>query len=85
MVCGHINDMRGVFAESQVQHLGLVQDVVSPRLGPQRQVGQPVVLKRTPSALARAAPLRGGHTEEVLSELGFGADVVAQMKARGVF
>ena len=85
VACGHINDMSGVFAEPQVQHLGLVQDVVSARLGPQRHVGQPVVLERTPSTLARAAPLRGEHTEEVLGELGFGADVVAQMKARGVF
>ncbi len=85
VACGHINDMSGVFAEPQVQHLGLVQDVVSARLGPQRHVGQPVVLERTPSNLARAAPLRGEHTEEVLGELGFGADVVAQMKARGVF
>ena len=85
VACGHINDMSGVFAEPQVQHLGLVQDVVSARLGPQRHVGQPVVLERTPSTMARAAPLRGEHTEEVLGELGFGADVVAQMKARGVF
>ncbi len=85
VACGHINDMNGVFAEPQVQHLGMVQDVVSARLGPQQHVGQPVVLERTPSTLARAAPLRGEHTEEVLAELGFTAEVVAQMKARGVF
>ena len=77
--------MRGVFAEPQVQHLGLVQDVVSARLGPQRHVGQPVVLERTPSTLARAAPKRGEHTEEVLGELGMSAADVAQMKVRGVF
>ena len=85
VACGHINDMAGVFAEPQVQHLGLVQDVVSARLGPQRLVGQPVVLERTPSTIARAAPRRGEHTEEVLGELGMAAGDIAQLKSRGVF
>src|SRR3954470_878020 len=64
VACGLINDMRGVFEEPQVQHLGMVKEVVSSRLGPQRLVGQPVQLERTPSTVARAAPRRGEHTEE---------------------
>jgi crotonobetainyl-CoA:carnitine CoA-transferase CaiB-like acyl-CoA transferase len=85
VACGHINDMSEVFDEPQVQHLGMVQDVVSNRLGPQRLVGQPMTLERTPSTMARAAPRRGEHTEEVLGELGLAASDIAQMKARGVF
>ncbi len=85
VACGHINRMDEVFAEAQVQHLGLVQNVVSQRLGPQRHVGQPVTLQRTPSSLVRAAPRRGEHTEEVLGELGLAPGDIAQMKARGVF
>ena len=85
VACGHINSMDEVFAEPQVQHLGLVQDVVSARLGPQRHVGQPVTLERTPSTLVRAAPRRGEHTEEVLAELGMAPEHITQLKARGVF
>ena len=85
VACGHINDMREVFDEPQVQHLGLVQDVVSNRLGPQRLVGQPVTLERTPSRLVRAAPRRGEHTEEVLAETGLASDDIAELKSRGVF
>ena len=85
VACGHINDMSEVFDEPQVQHLGMVQDVVSNRLGPQRLVGQPMTLERTPSTMARAAPRRGEHTEEVLGELGLAASDIAQMKTRGVF
>ncbi|HSW05335.1 CaiB/BaiF CoA transferase family protein [Aquabacterium sp.] len=85
VACGHINDMQEVFAEPQVQHLGLVQEVVSERLGLQRLVGQPVTLARTPSTLVRAAPRRGEHTEELLGELGLTPGDIAQMKARGVF
>ena len=77
--------MKEVFEEPQVQHLGMVRDVVSNRLGPQRIVGQPVRLERTPSTIARAAPRRGEHTEEVQLELGLGRDDLARMKAAGVY
>ncbi len=85
VACGHINDVSEVFDEAQVQHLGMVQEVVSARLGPQRLVGQPMTLERTPSRMARAAPRRGEHTEEVLGELGLAASDILQLKSRGVF
>jgi formyl-CoA transferase len=85
VACGLINDMREVFEEPQVRHLGMVKEVVSNRLGPQKLVGQPVQLTRTPSTIARAAPLRGEHTEEVLLELGLSRDDLARMKSTGVY
>ncbi|MDM0000853.1 CaiB/BaiF CoA-transferase family protein [Variovorax sp. J22P240] len=85
VACGLISDMREVFAEPQIEHLGMVKEVVSARLGPQRLIGQPMQLERTPSTIARAAPRRGEHTEEVLLELGIGSDDLARMKATGVF
>jgi crotonobetainyl-CoA:carnitine CoA-transferase CaiB-like acyl-CoA transferase len=85
VACGLINDMRGVFEEPQVQHLGMVKEVVSTWQGPQRLVGQPVQLERTPSTIARAAPRRGEHTEEVLQELGYDSGYLADMKSIGVF
>jgi len=84
VACGLINDMREVFDEPQVGHLGMVKEVVSRWHGPQRLVGQPVQLERTPSTLARAAPRRGEHSEEILRELGIGDEDLARMKARGV-
>jgi crotonobetainyl-CoA:carnitine CoA-transferase CaiB-like acyl-CoA transferase len=85
VACGLINDMQGVFEEPQVQHLGILKDVVSPHHGPQKLVGQPIQLTRTPSSIARATPRRGEHTEEILSELGFAPGEVARMKSTGVF
>ena len=38
----------------QVKHLGMVQEVTSPRLGKQRLVGQPIIMSRTPSKIVRA-------------------------------
>ena len=85
VACGRINNMKDVFDEPQVQHLGLVKTVVSKHLGEQHLVGQPVTLARTPSTIARAAPRRGEHTEEVLAELGYDPESLARLKAAGVF
>ena len=85
VACGLINNLQEVFEEPQVQHLGMVKDVVSSRQGAQKMVGQPMQLERTPSTIARAAPRRGEHTEEILGELGLGPDDLARMKSEGVY
>jgi formyl-CoA transferase len=85
VACGLINSMDEVFNEPQVQHLKMLKDVVSVHQGPQRLVGQPVQLERTPSTIARAAPRRGEHSAEILGELGLDAQTLAQLKSKGVF
>lgn len=85
VACGVINNLQEVFEDPQVQHLNIVKDVVSDRLGKQRMVGQPIQLTRTPSSIARSAPLRGEHTTEILKDLGYDDAVLAQMKSHGVY
>ncbi len=85
VACGLISNMREVLEEPQIGHLGMIKDVVSTRMGPQKMVGQPMQLQRTPMTIARSAPRRGEHTEEVLAELGISADEIAYMKTTGVY
>jgi formyl-CoA transferase len=85
VACGLINSMDEVFNEPQVQHLKMVKDVVSVHQGPQRLVGQPVQLERTPSTIVRAAPRRGEHSAEILGELGLDDQTLAALKSKGVF
>ena len=85
VACGRINNLQEVFEEPQVRHLGMLKKVTSKHLGEQALMGQPVTLTRTPSTIARAAPKRGEHSEEILSEIGYGPDALARMKAAGVF
>ena len=85
VACGLINDVKGAFDEEQVRHLGMVKEVVSDHHGPQRLVGQPVQLERTPSTIARAAPKRGEHSEEILKEIGLDSAELLGLKAKGVY
>ena len=85
VACGRINNMQEAFAEPQVQHLGMLKKVTSKWLGEQTLMGQPITLERTPHSIARAAPRRGEHTEEILGEAGYSAEDLARMKAAGVY
>jgi len=82
--CGPILTIDQVFANPQVQHLGLAQTVESERLGKLTLVRSPVRLSRTSTALTRAAPVPGGETDEVLKEYGYTPDQIAELKASGV-
>jgi crotonobetainyl-CoA:carnitine CoA-transferase CaiB-like acyl-CoA transferase len=81
---GPINTMDQVFADPQVQHLEAAATVQHPRLGELRVVNQAVKLSRTPATMARATPELGEHNEEVLRELGYGNEEVADFRARKV-
>jgi len=85
VACGRINNLEEVFEEPQVKHLGMLHEVESKHLGKQVLMGQPVTLERTPSTIARSAPKRGEHTEEILKEIGYDPKALADMKAAGVF
>jgi len=82
--CGPIYTMDQVFADPQVQHVGIAQPVEHPRLGQQMLVGQAVTLSRTPSSLRTATPEKGEHTAAILSELGYDPAGIADLARRGV-
>jgi crotonobetainyl-CoA:carnitine CoA-transferase CaiB-like acyl-CoA transferase len=82
--CGPIYRINEVFADPQVQHLGIVQPVEHPSLGRLDLIGQAVTLSRTPSRLRNATPERGEHTDEVLRELGYDAETIARFRRDGV-
>ncbi|APV48227.1 formyl-CoA transferase [Betaproteobacteria bacterium GR16-43] len=85
VACGRINNVKEAFDEPQVKHLGMLKKVTSKWLGEQTLMGQPVTLERTPSTIARAAPRRGEHTEEILAEIGFSPEDLSRMKTAGVY
>ena len=81
--CGPIYTIDQTFADPQVRHLGLAQDVDSPALGSIKLVGQPVTLSRTPSRLVSSAPEYGEHTGEILTEFGYSSETIARFRQTG--
>jgi len=82
--CGPIYTIDKMFADPQVQTLGMAQPVVHPQLGRQELLGQGVNLSRTPAQLRTHAPDSGEHTREILEEFGYDAAAIDDLKKRGV-
>jgi formyl-CoA transferase len=82
--CGPINTIDQVFADPQVEHLGIAKPVSHPKLGPQKIVGQPIHMSCFPQPEElRPTPDQGEHTEAVLRELGYDAADIAGLRQRG--
>ncbi|MBC7578514.1 MAG: CoA transferase [Tardiphaga sp.] len=78
--CGPIYSVDQMFADEQVKHLGIAQDVPNDEGRAIRLVGQPFTLSRTPSHMAARPPEVGEQTEELLAEFGFGAEEIAALR-----
>jgi formyl-CoA transferase len=81
--CGPIYSIDQMFADPQVQHLGIAQPVTKKDKTMMRLVGQPMALSRTPSRLAAPPPAIGQHTGAVLKEFGFSAKEIAALHKAG--
>jgi formyl-CoA transferase len=82
--CGPVYTIDQTFADPQVQHLGLARPVSHPTLGEIDIIRNAVNLTRTPTRLSQAAPDLGQQTDEILTELGIGAEQAATLRSDGV-
>ena len=82
--CGIINSIDQVFADPQVKHLKMVEEIDSPHFHPLRLVGQAMRLSRTPSEVRLRPPECGEHTSEILQSLGYSDAELADLRSRGV-
>lgn len=78
---GPIYRMDEVFADPQVQHLGIAEKVDHPDRGPVALVAQPVTLSRTPAQIEHLLPEKGADTEPLLQELGYDETQIMNLRA----
>jgi formyl-CoA transferase len=81
---GPIYSIDQMFADPQVKHLQAALPVSHPARGEIELVAQPVKLSRTPSTLVSAGPERGEQTDEILSDMGYDKDAIADLRRRQI-
>ena len=81
--CGPINTIDQVFADPQVQHLGMATPVTHARLGEINLVASPVMMSGLARGVRTPTPERGEHTEQVLRDLGYDDETIAELRRTG--
>jgi formyl-CoA transferase/CoA:oxalate CoA-transferase len=80
---GPIQTVDQAVQDPQVLARNMVADLVHPSAGPMKVVGCPVRLTRTPPSVRTAPPTLGQETDQILTELGYGADRIQALRSSG--
>ena len=81
--CGPILSMKEIADEPSLRQTGTVVEVDHPTRGKYLTVGNPIKMSDSPADVKRS-PLLGEHTDEILAELGFGANEIAALRTERV-
>jgi formyl-CoA transferase len=82
--CGQINTMDQVFADPQVQHLGMAAPVTSETRGTFNLVGSALNMEGVSKKIRSPTPEAGQHTDEILKSVGYTSADLEKMRANGV-
>lgn len=82
---GPVNSPREVLEDEAVRASGALHPVEYPGVkGTVPLAATPVTLSRTPPGIERRPPRTGEHTDEVLREIGYAPERIAELRARGI-
>jgi crotonobetainyl-CoA:carnitine CoA-transferase CaiB-like acyl-CoA transferase len=81
---GPVRFVDELWDDPQVEANNYIIDFEHTLLGPLRANAPVVRMSATPTRVQRASPALGEHTDEVLTELGFGAGEVEGFRAQGI-
>ena len=84
VLCGPLFSVDELFEDTHFSDRGFWASVDHPELGDVQLPGRPLIMPASPWTIRRPPPMLGEHTIEVLSECGFGAEEVAELRGVGV-
>ena len=81
--CGPILSMKEIAEDQSLRATGTVVEVDHPKRGKNLTVGNPIKMSDSVTEVVRS-PLLGEHTDEVLTELGYGLEAIAALRTEKV-
>jgi crotonobetainyl-CoA:carnitine CoA-transferase CaiB-like acyl-CoA transferase len=84
VLSGPINTMADIDADPSFNARGVFTEGEHPVAGNLRYPGRPFVMTRSPWQLRRTAPMLGQHSVEVLRELGYPDEAIADLEKSGI-
>ena len=82
--CGPVNTVAETFSDPQVQHLGLASPVSHPTAGEIKILRNATNLEGVSNDIRSASPLKGQHSEELLTQFGFSDEEIDSLSHSGV-
>ncbi len=79
-----INEVEDVVKDPQILHNKMITSVEHPTLGNVDLTGVPIRFYNTPGSIRRHPPLIGEHTVELLEEVGYSKEEIAELQSQGL-
>ncbi|MEE8278335.1 MAG: CoA transferase, partial [Thermoanaerobaculia bacterium] len=84
VLCAPVNGAAEVAKDPQIRHNRMIVRLEHPKLGPVDVTGVPIHFHGTPCEVRKPPPLLGQHSEELLRELGYPSNEIAELVANAV-
>ena len=83
ILCAPVRSLREALADPQTEVNRMITQMEHPRAGIVRVLDSPIRMSGTPNETRRPAPMLGEHNDDVLRELGYSDDRIAELTDEG--